>query len=141
MFDIEQSVVFMLSKAAQRVHDVFREEFEEYGMTPSQFILMAVLWEADGLSHNELSKRARIDRTTLGGIIDRLEEAGFIECAPSPEDPRTHLAWLSDKGRYLEQDLCHAALRVRHRIEVQLIPGDYNQLKRLIDNLLIGMQK
>ncbi len=135
MFDIEQSVLFVLSKATQRVSDIFREEFKAYGITPPQFILMAILWKTDGLSQHELSKRTGIDRTALGGIVNRLEEAEFVEREPSPEDRCTHLVWLSDKGRFLEPELCDAAHRVRHRIEVQLIPDDYGQLRLLISKL------
>ena len=140
MLDIEQSVVFALSKATQRVSAVFREEFKEYCITPPQFILMAILWKTNGLSQHELSKRTRIDRTTLGGIIDRLEEAEFIERRPSPEDLRIHRVWLRDKGRCLEQYLCHTVYRVRHRIAERLIPGEYKQLKRLLNKLLIDTQ-
>ena len=138
MFDIEQSVVFALSKATQRVSVVFREEFKECCLTPPQFILMAILWKTDGLSQSELSKRTKIDRSTLGGIIDRLEEAECIERKPAPEDRRAHRVWLTGKGRCLEEGLGRAAYRVRHRIDERLIPGEYKQLKRLLNKLLVG---
>ncbi|HLO25708.1 MAG TPA: MarR family transcriptional regulator [Geobacteraceae bacterium] len=138
MFDIEQSVGFALSKANQRVSAVFKEEFKDYCITPRQFILLAILWKTDGLSQIALSKKTDIDRTTIGGIIDRLEKAEFLERRPSPEDRRAHLVWLTDKGRCLEDDLCRAANRVRGRIAERILPGEYKQVKRLLDKLRQG---
>lgn len=138
MFDIEHSVGFALSKANQRVSAVFKEEFKDYGITPRQFILLAILWKTDGLSQIALSKKTDIDRTTIGGIIDRLEKAEFLERRPSPEDRRAQLVWLTDKGRDLEEDLCRAANRVRGRIAERILPGEYKLVKRLLDKLRQG---
>lgn len=140
MFDLEQSLGFALSKANQCVSAIFREEFKDYCITPRQFILLAILWKTDGLSQIELSKKTEIDRTTMGGIIDRLEKAELLERKPSTEDRRAHRVWLTDKGRCLEGDLCQAAYRVRDRIAEQIIPGEYKQLEHLLNKLLIDMQ-
>ncbi|HEX8992963.1 MAG TPA: MarR family transcriptional regulator, partial [Anaerolineales bacterium] len=125
MFNIEQSVTFMLSKAIQGVSAVFNEELKGHGITPRQFMLLAILWKTDGLCQTELARRAGIDKATMGGIIDRLEKAEFLERRPSPDDRRTHEVWLSHKGRCLEEDLCHAACRARDRIRGLMLPGEY----------------
>jgi MarR family transcriptional regulator, lower aerobic nicotinate degradation pathway regulator len=139
MFDIEQSVIFALSKASQRIWAVFREEFQEYGLTPPQYILLAILWKTENVSQIELAKRSRIDRSTLGGIIERMERGGLVEREPSPEDPRANRVRLSEKGRALfEQEISQAAYRVRSRIDRRLVPAEYKQLKQLLNKLLAG---
>ncbi|AMV71077.1 MarR family winged helix-turn-helix transcriptional regulator [Desulfuromonas sp. DDH964] len=135
MFNIEQSLVFALSKARQRTSDIFRDEFKEFRITPTQFILLAMLWKTDGLSQNEICRKTKIDRTTISGVIDRLEESEFLERKKTPVDHRVRRLWLTDKGRSLEQDLCHAAYRLRHRIEERLVPGERKQLQRLLHKL------
>ncbi|HEY3309774.1 MAG TPA: MarR family transcriptional regulator [Desulfuromonadaceae bacterium] len=136
MFDIEQSLGFGFYKVSQRISAIFKEEFREYGITQGQFILLATLWKADGLSQVDLSKKTKIDRTTTGGIIDRLEKAELLKRTRTPEDRRAHLIYLTDKGSSLQQDLCRAAYRVRNRVVEQILPGDYIQLKQLINKLL-----
>ena len=74
MVEIEKSVGFLLAKAYQRACAIFKEEFENYDLTPQQFGLLAFLWMEDGLSQTELSVKSQIDRTTIGGLIDRLEK-------------------------------------------------------------------
>ncbi len=135
MFDIEQSVVFALSKANQRIAAVFREEFNEHCITPRQFILLAILWKTEGLSQVELSRKIEVDRTTLVGIIDRLEEAGFLERRSCPTDRRAHRVWLTERGRGLEDDLAAAVDRVRERIAERMLPDEYKQLRQLLNRL------
>ncbi|MCM0084175.1 MarR family transcriptional regulator [Geomonas sp. Red32] len=140
MFDIEQSVVFVLSKATQRIWAVFRDEFQDYALTPPQYILIALLWKADNISQAELAKRSRIDRSTLGGIVERMERIGLVEREPSAEDPRANRVRLSEKGRALfEEELSQAAYRVRRRITEKLTPGEYKQLKQLLNKLVAGV--
>lgn len=135
MFDIEQSVGFALSKANQRIAAAFREELNEHCITPRQFILLAILWKTEGLSQVELSRKIEVDRTTLVGIIDRLEEAGFLERRPCPRDRRAHRVWLTERGRGLEDDLAAAVDRVRERIAERMLPDEYKQLRQLLNRL------
>jgi DNA-binding MarR family transcriptional regulator len=135
MFDIEQSVGFALAKAHQRFSAVLKEELKDHCITPRQFILLAMLWKTDGLTQIELSKKSDIDRTTLVGIIDRLEKAELLERKPSPEDRRAHLIRLTDKGRCLEQRLAGTVSRIRDRIEKRIVPEEYRQLNQLLNKL------
>ncbi|MDR3579227.1 MAG: MarR family transcriptional regulator [Oryzomonas sp.] len=137
MFDIEQSVGFGLSKARQCISAVFKEEFKDYGITLRQFMLLAFLWETDGLSQIELARKTDIDRATMVGIIDRLEKAEILRRTSSAEDRRAHLVWLTEKGRRLEQDLCRTAHKAQDRIKERMTPGEYKQLKRLLHKLLL----
>ncbi|HJV64873.1 MAG TPA: MarR family transcriptional regulator [Geomonas sp.] len=138
-FEVEQTVAFALSKASQSIWALFREEFQAYGITPPQYILLAILWKSDSMSRAELAKRCRMDRTTLGGILDRLAGAGFVERGPSPEAPRANRVRLSEKGRALfEQEFNRAAQRVRRRIEQRLVPAEYKQLTELLSKLLMA---
>ena len=65
MYDINQSIGFLLSKASQRAWAIMREEIATYNLTPPQFGLLAFLWQQDGLTQVELSEKGQIDRTRL----------------------------------------------------------------------------
>jgi DNA-binding MarR family transcriptional regulator len=135
MFDIEQSIIFSLVKAHQCVTAEFRAEYKEWGISPPQFFVLAFLWSNDGLSQVELSKKSKIDRTTIGGIIDQLEKAGFLRRQSFPLDRRAHRIVLTEKGRSLEEDLCKAACRVQDRIVARISPDGYTQLQNLLSKL------
>lgn len=134
-FHIEKSLCFLLSKAHQRLYAHFRQELAGFAITPAQFALLAFLWEEDGLSQAALSERSEIDRTTIGGLIDRLEKAGLVERLVNPQDRRAHLIHLTPQGKRMKKELAPIALRVRERITAGFAPGDYEKLCELLEKL------
>jgi MarR family transcriptional regulator, lower aerobic nicotinate degradation pathway regulator len=134
-FDIEASVGFLLAKAHQRLFARFRDLLAPHGITPQQFALLAFLWKQDGLSQTELTEKSEIDRTTLSGLIDRLEKQGLVMRRPHPADRRAFLVALTDAGRKLELDLTPLALDLRRDVSAGLAAGEYEQLCLLLNKL------
>jgi len=135
MIDIEKSVGFLLAKAYQRACALFKEEFDSYDLTPQQFGLLAFLWIEDGLSQAELSARSQIDRTTMGGIIDRLEKEGIVERANHPDDRRAFQVFLTARGKSLEEELCLVANRVLEKVNAPLSDEEQATLIRLLEKI------
>ncbi|MCM2359377.1 MAG: MarR family transcriptional regulator [Geobacteraceae bacterium] len=135
MIDIEKSVGFLLAKAYQRACAIFKEEFDSHDLTPQQFGLLAFLWTEDGLSQAELSTRSQIDRTTMGGIIDRLEKEGLVERRNHPADRRAYQVYLTAKGKSLEDELCAVANRVQSKVNAPLTADEQTTLIRLLGKL------
>lgn len=112
MYDIENSIGFLLAKAYQRGFALFKDHLDPYGLTPPQFSLLAFLWKEDGLSQTALSQKTLIDRTTIGGLVDRLEKLGLVKRLPHPEDRRAYRICLTNRGKELENELCATAAKV-----------------------------
>lgn len=134
-FNIERSIGFLLAKAHQRMFAWFREELAPYNVTPPQFAVLSFLAQGDGISQTELSEKTEIDRTTLGGLIDRLEQTGGVRREPDPHDRRAHLIFLTDSGRMLQERLVQVAIRARQRFVENLTSDEYETLCRLLDKL------
>ena len=135
MIDIEKNVGFLLAKAHQRACALFKEEFDRYDLTPQQFGLLAFLWIEDGLSQSGLSTRSQIDRTTMGGIIDRLEKEDIVQRRPHPDDRRAYQVFLTTKGKALEDDLCAVAIRTQEKVNTPLTPEEQATLIRLLKKI------
>jgi DNA-binding MarR family transcriptional regulator len=135
MIEIEKSVGFLLAKAYQRACALFKEEFERYDLTPQQFGLLAFLWIEDGLSQAELSARSQIDRTTMGGIVDRLEKEGLVKRMNHPDDRRAFQVFLTAKGRSREDEFCAAANRVIDKVNTPLTTEEQVTLVRLLEKI------
>jgi DNA-binding MarR family transcriptional regulator len=102
MTEVSRSIGFLLSKAYQRACAEYKELFAGYDLTPQQFGLLRFLWEEDGLTQIELSNRSQIDRTTIGGLIDRLEQSGLLRRLPHPDDRRAYRIALTNAGKELQ---------------------------------------
>ncbi len=135
MVEIEKSVGFLLAKAYQRACALFKEEFDSYDLTPQQFGILAFLWIEDGLSQAELSSRSQIDRTTMGGIVDRLEKEGFIERSNHPDDRRAYQVFLTSKGKSQEDDLSRLANRVIAKVVAPLSAAEHATLVQLLEKI------
>jgi len=132
MYDINNSIGFLLSKAYQRAWAIMREEIETYDLTPPQFGLLAFLWKQDGLTQVELSEQGQIDRTTVGGLVDRLERIGLVERRQHPQDRRAYKIHLTKRGKELEGPLSECAGRSVTKITKGLNDQEVSELRRML---------
>jgi MarR family transcriptional regulator, lower aerobic nicotinate degradation pathway regulator len=133
--DIGTSVGFLLAKAYQRACVLFKEEFEGYDLTPQQFGLLGFLWQEDGLTQSELSAKSQIDRTTMGGLIDRLEKEGLVARRNHPEDRRAYRICLTEKGKALQPELVPLAAGAQKKFVAKLDPQEVETLKSLLEKI------
>jgi DNA-binding MarR family transcriptional regulator len=133
--DIEKSVGFLLAKAYQRACVLFKEAFEAYDLTPQQFGLLGFLWQQDGITQAELSAKSHIDRTTMGGLIDRLEKEGLVDRRSHPEDRRAYRICLTDKGKALEPELTPLAAKALENLTAKLAPQEIETLRGLLEKI------
>lgn len=135
MIEVANSVGFLLSKAYQRACALYKEQFEGHDLTPQQFGLLRFLWEEDGITQVELSNRSQVDRTTIGGLVDRLEISGLLQRLPHPEDRRAYRIALTEKGRNLEAELTPLAEELHRKILAPLDPGEIETLTKILKKL------
>ncbi len=135
MNDIEQSIGFLFAKGYQRAWAIMREEIEPYELTPPQFGLLAFLWQQDGLTQVELSEKAQIDRSTVGGLIDRLERSGLLERRQHPQDRRAYKIHLTEQGKSMEATLSACAERATSRFTAGLTNDERAELRRMLEIL------
>ena len=132
MYNIENSIGFLLSKGYQRAWAILREEIEQYDLTPPQFALLAFLWQQDGLTQVELSEKGQVDRSTVGGLIDRLERNGLLERRQHPQDRRAYLIYLTEHGKAMESTLSACAERSLQRFTADLSEAEIKELRRIL---------
>ena len=102
---VEDCISFLIGKAGQQIARRAREKLAAHGVTPTQYAVLRVLWEQDGLSGAELGGRLLIDSATITGIADRLQSAGLLERRPHGEDRRVHSLFLTGPGQALQPSL------------------------------------
>jgi DNA-binding MarR family transcriptional regulator len=63
---------------------------------------MFALWQADGISINELAKKTQLKKSTLTSMLDRLETMGYIKRQRCRKDRRKILIKRTNKDKTLE---------------------------------------
>ena len=64
---------------------------------PEQLRLIAIL-RTDEVNNNELAKRARVSKQAMSKMVNDLESHGFIDVNPDPNDSRSKIVSVSNKG-------------------------------------------
>src|SRR6202162_5232623 len=86
-------------KAARRITQIYDGYVEPFGLTITQFGLLAHLRVLDGISVGALAEKLVMDPTTLTRNLRPLEKKGFVVFATDPEDRRSRSLRLTAKGR------------------------------------------
>ncbi|MCC6006403.1 MAG: MarR family transcriptional regulator [Rhodobacteraceae bacterium] len=82
----------------QRSVALFSELTRVYGVTPVQHVVMVALQRRPGIDLSTLARLVSLDKSTTGGVISRLAEAGLVHIAPSESDRRAKCIALTEKG-------------------------------------------
>lgn len=135
MTAVSRSICFLIAKANQRACALYKEKFGSYELTPQQFGLLRFLWEEDGITQVELSNRSQIDRTTIGGLIDRLAQSGLLQRLPHPEDRRAYRIALTAAGKSLEAELAPLEEELHKAILEPLSAAEVETLLAILEKL------
>lgn len=84
--------------------------FDDHGITGAQFGVLRCVADAGpgGLMLSDLSKRLMVTCGNITGVVDRLEQAGYLRRVRPPDDRRVVLAQLTPEGLALYRELMPA---------------------------------
>lgn len=129
MFKLDESLGFLLNRAAIAMRWAIEERLAAFDLTAPQWAVLARLWEEDGQSPGVLGKGLHFDKTTATGIVDRLEQKGLVRKIRDAEDRRLIRVNLTDKGRKLQQELPPLAAEVNKLASKGFDKNDVERLK------------
>jgi len=89
---------FQLRKAARAITQLYDGYIHKAGVTPNQFSLLMVAYQAGELSPSEMARIAVLDKTTLTRNLRLLEKQGLLETTPSQTDRRAKVIRITPAG-------------------------------------------
>jgi DNA-binding MarR family transcriptional regulator len=98
---LDQQLCFALYSSSLAMTRIYKPLLAPLGLTYPQYLVMLVLWEADGLSVSQLGQRLSLDSGTLTPLLKRLETLGHIERQRARDDERRVDIFLTPAGRAL----------------------------------------
>jgi DNA-binding MarR family transcriptional regulator len=102
------------------------------GVTANQFVLLSLLGEADGITQQELVRRASSDPNTIRAMLVLLENQGFVARKQHPSDKRALSVTLTSKGRRMYEKVWADTESVRQRLLTILKPGESDTLVEML---------
>ena len=98
-YQLSDQVGFNLRRANQRHIAIFSQHIRE--LTPTQFAVLARLYEKGALSQNKLGRLTAMDSATVKGVVERVRAKGLVSSSSDPNDQRLRVVDLTDAGRKL----------------------------------------
>lgn len=102
--ELAGEVVVQTLRTANAMVRASRRLFRPYGLSEAQFNVLNVLatpLHAAGLTQRELSDILVVDRSNVTGLLDRMEEAGWVRREAVPGDRRAWRVRMTASGRRL----------------------------------------
>ncbi len=131
---LDNQVCFPLYSAANAVIRAYRPLLDELDLTYSQYLVMMVLWEQNGVSVKEVGHRLHLDSGTLTPLLKRLEVKGYVERARSTQDERVRVLNLTEQGRELKLRAQQVPNAIKCKVNIEL--DEMLELKRLCEKIL-----
>ena len=132
MANYNDCIIFLLAKAYQKAHGHFRNRLISYGLTPIQYLILEALWEEERLSAKTIGEKLVLDGATLSGVLDRMEESGWIIKKTDSEDKRFLRIHLTDKSKKSKKALIKERKQANDEILRDLSVEEKIVLKRLL---------
>lgn len=126
----------LIRRAQQIAVALFVEECRPLDLTPVQYAALVATREQPGIDATRLSEVIAYDRSTLGGVIERLEEKGWLERRPGAGDRRVKQLHLTAAGAALLAAAEPLVRRAQERILAPLAGPDRAELMRLLGDLV-----
>jgi DNA-binding MarR family transcriptional regulator len=123
---------YLLYRLGLRSGQLFNAFLQESGLRLRHYALLRFLVTSEGALQRELSSRLGYDPSAIVGLVDDLEELGFAERGPAPDDRRSRIVVLTADGRAFLRDTDEAGLRVTNDLLQPLDPAERETLHTLL---------
>jgi len=135
---LDNQLCFALYSTSLAMNKLYRKLLRKLGLTYSQYLVMMVLWERDGLTVSEVGERLFLDSATLTPLLKRMEQAGLLTRARAASDERQVIISLTPEGDQLRQQAAGLPQSILNASQCSLdqIVGMKQQLDALRDSLM-----
>ena len=131
---LNNQICFPLYVISKEITGMYRPFLEELDITYSQYLVMMVLWENDGLTVNQIGEKLFLDSGTLTPLLKRLEAKSYLERKRKKEDERVVEVFLTEVGQDLQKLACSIPGKMIEKLG--LSEDDLVGLKITVDKIL-----
>ncbi len=141
-FDLEAFLPYQLAVLSARASAGFARHYRgTYGITVSEWRVVAHLSQEEAVSVREICRRVDMDKPKVSRAASRLEAAGYVRKRENPTDRRLVELSLTSRGRAMIEALAPVARAYEAEIIAALGDGGKEfreQVLRLNDHLAGG---
>lgn len=131
----ELKAVTVIIRAAQAIHDVIRKDAAQYGLNPTEFSVMELLYHRGEQPIQIIGKKVLISSGSITYVIDKLVEKNYVRRRACPEDRRVTYGVLTNEGKELMDNIFPQHEMEMSRIFADLDAEEVNQTISLLKRI------
>ena len=134
----DDRLIYRIFMAQQKLRTHIKNVLIKEGVTVTlpQSGILFLLEQNDGRSMTELAQPLGIDNSTITGLIDRLEKAGFVQRRPNNTDRRMLRIHITEKGREEAGKARPVIQKINEEIKAGFTPTEIETFKNVLNSLV-----
>ena len=130
-----ESLGYLVSHLNIELQNELDIQLKRYQLDIKLWPVLFALWQEEGISQTELSKRCDVANYTMTRLLDQLQVQGLITRHQELDNRRAFQIFLTDEAKALEQDLIREAERVNEKYLSNLTEEERQQFMRLLNKI------
>ena len=141
VFKPEDSIGYLIRDTHRAFSRLLGAAIADADVTVGMWFFLRALWEEDGLTQRELSRRIGMTEPTTVSAIDTMEKRGFVTRRIDSADRRRRLVCLTEKGLALKHELLPRAWDVNMVAVAALTPEEVVTLRDLMSRIKANLEE
>ncbi len=129
------TIDYALRATWQAVIKMYNEEAKNYGLTMAIGFTLLSIDPKKGTPSTSLGPKMGMESTSLSRILKNIEEKGYIERKPNPNDGRGVLIYLTDLGLEKRKDSKEVVLRFNDAAKEHISQEDLKGFFNTVDGI------
>lgn len=138
---LNEELHFLLLKSFHHSNKEIVQQILSLGMLPGQPKILEYLLEHDGAIAKEISSACVIDKSTITGLINRMEKRGLIYKKNHHLDRRACHIYLTEKGIEFGHQVKKVCLDVDKKALQGISEKEQYQLLQLLNKVISNLNK
>jgi DNA-binding MarR family transcriptional regulator len=135
----ENTLGTLVHEVAHLLRSHIDRRVEPYNLTRAKWLALGVLDRREGITQTELADYLELDKSTVGRLLDRLEDRGFIRREKDPDDRRIYRIFIADTAHPVLTELEQVADEVRSQALSGISKDDQKKLHALLEQVKMNL--
>jgi DNA-binding MarR family transcriptional regulator len=131
-FDFNRSFGFVLHETARLLSKRYDQRSKSLGLTRAQCQVLAYLVYHEGINQAGLAELLELEPISLGRLVDRMAQAGWVERRPDPQDRRAWQLFMTEKAKPLFAEMVAIGREVRAEALAGFTPEEGDRIMELL---------
>ncbi|ACJ28616.1 Transcriptional regulator, MarR family [Shewanella piezotolerans WP3] len=130
-----ESLSYLVSHLNVDLQNALDQRLKRYDLDIKLWPVLFSLWQEEGVTQTELSKRCDVANYTMTRLLDQLQQQQLITRQQDLDNRRAFNIYLTNNGKALEQDLIREAERVNEMFLENLTVEEQVEFLTLINKI------